>query len=87
MSSSHFHLGSEVLVTLREIVCPDLRELRQHVGPDFHMIGKVTCFSDSGSKNRQYAVLSVEGLAHPLIAPVSRLRELSQTKTGTMQSL
>ena len=74
MHSQRMTNGRTVSFTLRDVVCPDLVALFEHVGPELVVSGQVACLSDSGQQKDHFAIVDIEGIYMPLIVPVAQLR-------------
>ncbi|UCG17605.1 MAG: hypothetical protein JSV19_06145 [Phycisphaerales bacterium] len=66
--------GQTVSFTLRDVICPDLVALFEHIGPELLVSGQVACLSDSGQEKDHFAIVDIEGIYTPLIVPVAQLR-------------
>jgi len=66
--------GRTVFFTLRDVICPDLIALFEHIGPELVVSGQVACLSDSGQEKDHFAIVDIEGIYTPLIVPVAQLR-------------
>jgi hypothetical protein len=68
------HSGQEVRFRLGDLICPDLEQVLAEVGPDVDVNGRIVFLSDRGHEKEHFAIVSVGGIASPVIVPVRRLR-------------
>ena len=66
--------GTQVSFRLKEALCPTTAEVAEQITPDLVIRGNVVFLSDSGDSKDHFAIVEVEGLATPVIVPVSRIR-------------
>jgi hypothetical protein len=66
--------GTKVAFRLREAMCPTASEVADQITPDLEIRGQVVFLSDSGESKDHFAIVEVEGLATPVIVPVSKIR-------------
>jgi hypothetical protein len=59
---------------IREIYLPNAEEVLLELHGNDLLQGRIIDYSDGGARDRTYAVISVEGLPHPVIVPVEILR-------------
>ena len=74
MRRSGLPTGTLVRFQLKEAVCPTAAEVAEQITPDLEIRGSVVFLSDSGDSKDHFAIVEVEGLATPVIVPVSRIR-------------
>lgn len=65
--------GSCVSFRLGDAICPAFAQVASQMSPDVTVCGEVAFFSDRGGDKGHFAIITVEGLATPLIVPVSKL--------------
>jgi hypothetical protein len=59
---------------IRDVYVPDPAEILMKLHGDNLLQGKVIDSSDSGFQQDAFAVVEVEGLAHPVVVPMNRIR-------------
>jgi len=72
--SSAFTNGSIASFNVADVVCPDLLQITNQIGPELEVSGEVDYLSDGGDPSRKFAVINVPGIYAPLIVPVECLR-------------
>jgi hypothetical protein len=65
--------GSCVSFRLGDAICPGFAQIASQIGPEVTVCGEVAFFSDRGREKGHFAIITVDGLATPLIVPVSKL--------------
>lgn len=73
VSGSTIRSGAKVTFRLSEVICPDVAQVLRQVTPELRVSGRVSYLSDCGSMKDHFAIVDVNGVASPLIVPVSRL--------------
>jgi hypothetical protein len=73
-----FKNGSIASFNVADVVCPDLLQITNQIGPELEISGEVDYLSDGGDPSRKFAVINVPGIYAPLIVPVERLRALAE---------
>lgn len=58
---------------LGDVICPEVGQVLDQVGPELRVCGEVVFFSDRGDDQAHFAIISTPGVESPLIVPVSKL--------------
>ncbi|MCH7812900.1 MAG: hypothetical protein IID40_02650 [Planctomycetes bacterium] len=58
---------------LGDVICPEVGQVLNQVGPDLRVCGEVVFFSDRGGEKAHFAIIATPGVETPLIVPVSKL--------------
>ena len=73
--------GSCVSFRLGDAMCPGFGQIASQLSPDVRVCGEVAFFSDNGRDKGHFAIITVEGIATPLIVPVAKI-EVSTAHPG-----
>jgi hypothetical protein len=65
--------GKRCRFRLRDVICPDRQQILSQITPEMEISGEVAFLSDHGQDQNYFAIVTVAGLASPLIVPVARL--------------
>ncbi len=76
MLSGSFNIDTPVSFALGDVIAPSPVHVLQQIGPQLRLSGRVTLLSSGDAGESQYAVVQVDGIAGPLVVPVSYLSEL-----------
>ncbi len=84
VSQQALRSGSFVSFRLADAVCPGFGQIAGQIGPDVRVCGEVAFFSDRGRQRGHFAIITVEGVATPVIVPVAKLEPYAP-QAGTTQ--
>ena len=56
-----------------DVICPEVGQVVNQVGPELRVCGEVVFFSDRGDDQAHFAIIPAPGVETPLIVPVSKL--------------
>jgi hypothetical protein len=76
--------GSCVSFRLGDAICPGFGQIASQIGPDARVCGEVAFFSDRGRDKGHFAIITVEGVAAPLIVPVAKLEPFAARSIRTV---
>ena len=62
-----------VAFRIEDVFHPGLLEILPDMTPELRLRGRILSFTDAGEKERELAVIKVEGIFKPVIVPVSKL--------------
>jgi len=65
-----------VYFRVSDVFHPPFKEISDSMTPEMCFCGKILSFTDSGEKEREFAVIEVRGMTKTMIVPVSKLRNL-----------
>jgi hypothetical protein len=80
VSGSSIRSGAKVTFRLSEVICPEIAQVLKQVTPELRVCGRVSYFSDCGQSRDHFAIVDVNGVASPLIVPVSSLEGAAETR-------
>jgi len=74
LSAKRLKTGAQVAFRLTDAVCPDFDRIVSEVGPELIVSGEIALLSRRGTEAEHFAVISVHGIASPLVVPVHKLK-------------